>query len=86
MEHIDIGNLRCQIAQASSDRICYILFGPLDETWVRQAAIDYDATLVVISGMDWDNDLTPGRLRAHRLARRTSVDLLRSLSGFWKMR
>ena len=60
MEHIDIGNLRCEIAKAtSSDRICYILFGPLDYGWVSQAAADYDTTVVVISGMDWDNDLTP---------------------------
>lgn len=59
MKRLDIGNLSCDIVRTPGDRICYILFGPLDETWLQQAAADYGCTIVTISGMDWDNDLTP---------------------------
>lgn len=87
MEHIDIGNLRCEIAKAtSSDRICYILFGPLDYGWVSQAAADYDTTVVVVSGMDWDNDLTHGPHRAHLRGRPTSEGLHLSSSVFSRRR
>lgn len=41
-------------------RVAYIL-APLDrlEVWLEQAVAYYDTSVVVISGMDWNNDLTP---------------------------
>ena len=60
IEKTDIGNLRCIVARCASEHICYIL-SPMEpdsrqvELWSRE----YGITLAVITGMDWDNDLTP---------------------------
>ncbi len=42
------------------DRIAYILY-PLDvlSDWIDTAAEKYNVSIVVITGMDWDDDLTP---------------------------
>ncbi|MDE6007225.1 MAG: hypothetical protein K2G67_06705 [Muribaculaceae bacterium] len=56
-----IGNLTCLWARnEESTRIIYVL-SPLEATgkWVDDASKRYDSSLVVITGMDWDNDLTP---------------------------
>lgn len=44
----------------TKNRVAYLLY-PMDmlRTWIEDAAVKYDYTLVVITGMDWDNDLTP---------------------------
>lgn len=41
-------------------RIFYVLY-PLDtlKQWIDAAAERYNCSIVVITGMDWDNDLTP---------------------------
>lgn len=51
------------IARSNSERICYILLpeGLKDEgrQWMEQAAEKYSCSIVVMSGMDWNDDLTP---------------------------
>lgn len=44
----------------SADRICYVLY-PLDslEEWIEEAAQKFGVSIAVITGMDWNNDLTP---------------------------
>lgn len=63
METYSIGNLLVQSMtdHASDDgAMVYILsYEPLDDEWVGMAAEHYGMNLAVISGMDWDNDLTP---------------------------
>lgn len=43
-----------------SDKVVYVLY-PMDtlESWIKDASGRYRANIVVITGMDWDNDLTP---------------------------
>jgi len=56
----DIGPLACCGASAQSGRICYILsFEPLEWKWIYDTSVRLDCNIAVISGMDWDNDLTP---------------------------
>lgn len=57
---IEIGNLTCLCCRHSSERIAYILY-PMDvlSDWIEPAAKKYDVSIVVITGMDWDDDLTP---------------------------
>lgn len=49
--------------RSSTERICYILLpeGLKDEgmKWMEQAAARHSCSIVVISGMDWNDDLTP---------------------------
>ena len=55
-----IGNLNCLCALGSRDRISYVLY-PLDdlERWLVTAAAQFEMSIVAITGMDWDDDLTP---------------------------
>lgn len=48
----------------SVGRICYILY-PTDclGGWIEDAAHNFGVSIVVITGMDWDNDLTPWRAK-----------------------
>lgn len=57
---LKIDNLTVQAIGASTDRICYVLF-PLDgpQGWMEALAQRLDVSIAVITGMDWDNDLTP---------------------------
>ena len=58
---IDIAGLRCKVAPCpGSFRIAYMLY-PMDlpSEWMLRSARHYDVNIVAISGMDWDNDLTP---------------------------
>lgn len=58
---LKIDNLDCMcVADNLSDRITYIL-SPYDSLadWIERAATRYNTSIVVITGMDWDNDLTP---------------------------
>ncbi len=60
METMRIGKLKCDFVNTESTRICYILAPiPLDERRITECAKRYDYTIVVVHGMDWDNDLTP---------------------------
>ena len=60
MQTFSIANLRVTEVRSSADRICYVLF-PLDGfgQWIEQAAARFGVSIVAISGMDWDDDLTP---------------------------
>lgn len=60
MQTFSIANLRVTAVRSSTDRICYVLF-PLDGfgQWIEQAAARFGVSIVAISGMDWDDDLTP---------------------------
>lgn len=44
----------------STERICYVLY-PLDclGEWIGEAARKFGVSIAVITGMDWDDDLTP---------------------------
>ena len=44
----------------SADRICYVLY-PFDGLgeWIEQAAQQFGISIAVITGMNWDDDLTP---------------------------
>lgn len=60
MQTYRTGNLKIVSVCKSADRICYVLY-PLESLgeWIEEAAQKFDVTLVAISGMDWDDDLTP---------------------------
>lgn len=60
MSRLTIGNLSITVAARDTERICYVLypFSNLDE-WAAAAARKFGVSLVVITGMDWNNDLTP---------------------------
>ena len=56
-----IDNLNVMIAGADyNGRICYILgFEPESQHWLDEVARRYNICVATITGMDWDNDLTP---------------------------
>lgn len=52
--------IRFSKAGGSGNRMVYILSPmALPQHWIDSAATRFDMTLFVITGMDWDNDLTP---------------------------
>lgn len=57
--NIDGLNCLCAVA-TSSKRIAYVLY-PMDNLgdWIATAAENYGITIVVVTGMAWDDDLTP---------------------------
>ena len=60
-DKLTFGNLRCLCYRnEQSKNVAYILY-PMDilGVWIEKAATEYGTTIVVISGMDWNNDLTP---------------------------
>lgn len=60
-EIFKIGSLLLRVViNPESDRIAYILY-PLDvlQDWLEPASRRYGTSIVVITNMDWDNDLTP---------------------------
>lgn len=60
MPTFTIANLNIRTVAGSSDRICYLLY-PFDrlEEWIERAAPEFGVSIAVVTGMDWDNDLTP---------------------------
>lgn len=60
MQTFRIENFSLAAVSASADRICYMLY-PFDglEYLIENVARAFDVTMVMITGMDWDNDLTP---------------------------
>lgn len=55
-----IGKLTCNFVNMGSPHICYFLAPiPLDGRRITEYAKCYGYTIVVVHGMDWDNDLTP---------------------------
>lgn len=63
MTTIQYGRYRLDIAGENKERICYIILPTgLKEnecSWAEEAARKFSANIAVISGADWDNDLTP---------------------------
>ncbi|MDE6291472.1 MAG: hypothetical protein K2M16_08060 [Muribaculaceae bacterium] len=60
-QKIDVENLCCLCSSpVRKDRIVYILY-PMDMlgNWIEHAAEKYDVTIVVITGMDWQNVFSP---------------------------
>lgn len=58
---IDIENLSCLCStQVSKDKIAYILY-PMDmlADWIEPTAQKYGTTIVVLTGMDWQNVFSP---------------------------
>ncbi|MCM1037240.1 MAG: alpha/beta hydrolase-fold protein [Bacteroides sp.] len=60
---IDIDNLHCLCCdgQGYNGRIAYILYPMSDKLdgWIARAAARYGVTIVVITGMDWQNVFSP---------------------------
>lgn len=57
----NIDGLDCLCCKAEGSlRVTYILY-PMDilDTWIEAASRKYRTSIVVITGMDWDDDLTP---------------------------
>ena len=55
--------LHLDIADAGTDRVCYVLLpeGLKEEglAWMESASSKYGVSVVIISGMDWNDSLTP---------------------------
>lgn len=64
MKTFTIANLKIMSVRESADRICYVLY-PLDSLgdWIEDAARQFGVSIAVITGMDWDDDLTPWRAK-----------------------
>ena len=60
MPTFTIANLNIRTVLGSPDRICYLRY-PFDrlEEWIERAAPEFGVSIAVLTGMDWDNDLTP---------------------------
>lgn len=60
MQTFRIANLKIMSVNKSADRICYVLY-PLDSLgeWIEEAAQKFGVSIAVITGMDWNDDLTP---------------------------
>ena len=60
MQTFRIANLEIKAVKESADKICYVLY-PLENLgeWIEEAAQRFGVTIVVVTGMDWDDDLTP---------------------------
>lgn len=60
MQTFRISDLNIMTVSKPADRVCYVLY-PFDglEEWIEEAAEHFDVTIAVITGMDWDDDLTP---------------------------
>lgn len=60
MQTFGIANLKISSVFQSSDRMVSVL-SPFDslEAWMVDAAHRFGVSIAAISGMDWDNDLTP---------------------------
>lgn len=60
METKKIDNLKCTYAVAEGNRVCYFISPlPLGGNAVDEWSARYGINVVVITGVDWDNDLTP---------------------------
>lgn len=61
VENISFGDLKCQYCgNAHTGKIGYILYPmSISPEWILATADTYGVSVVVISGIDWDNALTP---------------------------
>lgn len=60
MQIYSIANLKITVAAGATDRMCYVLY-PSDSlgNWIGESVRKFGVSIAVITGMDWDNDLTP---------------------------
>lgn len=60
MKTFTTANLKITTVKETPDKICYILY-PFDGLgeWIEEASQIRRVSIAVITGMDWDNDLTP---------------------------
>lgn len=61
IQRFDIGGLHCLCSTGCCDsKVAYILY-PMDmlTDWIEQAAQEYGCTIVVVTGMDWQNVFSP---------------------------
>ncbi len=61
IQKTEIAGLQCLCSTVGrKDRIAYILY-PMDilSDWVKTASEKYDVTIVVVTGMDWENVFSP---------------------------
>lgn len=60
MQTFRIANLDVRAVKAPAGRICYVLY-PFDclAEWMETASETFGVSIAVITGMDWNNDLTP---------------------------
>lgn len=63
VEHKAINGLELSIVRVESPRVCYVLLpgGLMNDgaSFLEEAASRYQASMVVVSGMNWNDDLTP---------------------------
>ena len=63
VEHKAINGLDLSIVRVESPRVCYVLLpgGLMNDGagFLEEAASRYQASMVVVSGMNWNDDLTP---------------------------
>lgn len=61
IQKIEIDSLRCLCCRNDdANALAYILFPVnVDNAWIEQTAVQFGVSVVAITGMDWDNDLTP---------------------------
>lgn len=60
MRTLKINNLDIKAVAGATDRICYLLYpAAVSGQWMEHAAALYGVSIAVITGMDWNNDLTP---------------------------
>lgn len=64
MQTFSIDKFKIAAAVNGNDKICYILY-PFDilDSWIAESASRFGITIAVITGMDWDNDLTPWKAK-----------------------
>lgn len=64
MMTFSIRNLKITAVGADASRICYILY-PFDglHDWIEGAAVEYGVSIAVVTGIDWDNALTPWKAK-----------------------
>lgn len=62
---LKIGTLNCALSQSGpKDKIAYVLY-PMDmlDHWIEPAAEKYGVSIVVVTGMDWQNVFSPWSAR-----------------------
>lgn len=61
IENIDYENLHCSLCRnTESNRVAWILYPvSLSPEWVESASAKYQTSIAVVTGIDWDNALTP---------------------------
>ena len=64
MQTLKINNLDLKAVAGSTERICYLLYpAAITDQWIEHAAALYGVSIAVITGMDWNNDLTPWKAK-----------------------